>query len=37
MTFPDVVRAFLGTTYRPRLVVDVVENSDTTEPGQRRP
>jgi len=37
MTFPDVVRAFLGTTYRPRLVMDVVENSDTTEPGQRRP
>ncbi len=33
MTVQDVVRAFIGTTYRPEVVV----NSDGTESGQTRP
>jgi copper chaperone CopZ len=48
MTFPDVVRALAGTTYRAEVVrdgvqdaaeaaIDVVENSDGTGVGQRRP
>jgi copper chaperone CopZ len=45
MTFPDVVRALVGTTYRPQIVATSsengaeksAENRDPTEPGQRRP
>ena len=36
MTFPDVVRALVGTTYGAEVVQDGVENRGRTEGGQDR-
>jgi copper chaperone CopZ len=37
MTLCDVVQAFVGTSYRPQVVENVVGNSGETEAGQSRP
>ena len=37
MTLPDVLRAFVGTTYRPEVAAPRGENSGRTGAGQSRP